>query len=166
MDHFYRNVLGLKAETDGLPILEVIGHPPTNSIWYGNKTYAYKIKNGVKKTLRTNDKFSVPKILISKNIDQNTKNLINKIKNFELIKYSSSIKFCKIAEGVADFYPRLESINKWDIAAGDAILRAAGGLLLNKKLKQYKYNVPGNLTGNFYAVSSKVQWYKTLIKII
>lgn len=39
----------------------------------------------------------------------------------------SSLKFCRIAEGRADFYPRLGSISEWDIAAGHAILRAAGG---------------------------------------
>ena len=47
----------------------------------------------------------------------------------------------------------MESINKWDIAAGDAILRAAGGQLLNSELKNYKYNFPSNLTGTFYKLS-------------
>ena len=51
--------------------------------------------------------------------------------------YSSSLKFCKIAEGKADIYPRLQSINKWDIAAGDAILRAAGGIVSMKMEKKF-----------------------------
>ncbi len=151
---------------DGFPILGVIGHPPTNSIWFGYKTFAYKIQVGKKKILQTNKNFKTPKILISNNLDRHTKIFLKKIKSFELIKYSSSIKFCKIAEGEADFYPRLESINKWDIAAGDAILRAAGGLLLDNELQKYKYNLPGNLTGNFYAISSINQWRKKLEKII
>ena len=103
---------------------------------------------------------------MSYNLDTETKLFINKINSFELHRFSSSIKFCKIAEGLADFYPRLESINKWDIAAGDAILRAAGGQLLNIELKNYKYNFPSNLTGTFYAVSSKEKWYSLLSKII
>jgi 3'(2'), 5'-bisphosphate nucleotidase len=43
------------------------------------------------------------------------------------IEAGSSIKFCRVAEGRADLYPRLGSISEWDIAAGHAILRAAGG---------------------------------------
>ena len=40
----------------------------------------------------------------------------------------SSLKFCLLAEGEADFYPRLGPTMEWDIAAGDALLRAAGGI--------------------------------------
>lgn len=40
---------------------------------------------------------------------------------------SSSIKFCRIAEGAADLYPRFGDVSEWDAAAGHAILRAAGG---------------------------------------
>lgn len=40
---------------------------------------------------------------------------------------SSSIKFCRVAEGAADLYPRFGNVSEWDAAAGHAILRAAGG---------------------------------------
>lgn len=43
------------------------------------------------------------------------------------VEAGSSLKFCRVAEGRADFYPRIGSISEWDIAAGHAILRAAGG---------------------------------------
>lgn len=43
------------------------------------------------------------------------------------IEAGSSLKFCRVAEGQADIYPRIGSICEWDIAAGHAILRAAGG---------------------------------------
>src|SRR4029450_9032196 len=39
----------------------------------------------------------------------------------------SSLKFCRLAEGVADLYPRLGPTMEWDTAAGHAILTAAGG---------------------------------------
>ncbi len=44
----------------------------------------------------------------------------------------SSLKFCRIAEGLADVYPRLAPTCEWDTAAGDAILRAAGGVVLTE----------------------------------
>ncbi|MBY0563513.1 MAG: 3'(2'),5'-bisphosphate nucleotidase CysQ [Hyphomonadaceae bacterium] len=40
---------------------------------------------------------------------------------------SSSIKFCRVAEGAADLYPRFGNVSEWDAAAGHAILSAAGG---------------------------------------
>ncbi|WP_371746702.1 3'(2'),5'-bisphosphate nucleotidase CysQ [Shinella sp. H4-D48] len=39
----------------------------------------------------------------------------------------SSLKFCLVAEGIADVYPRFSRTMEWDTAAGDAVLRAAGG---------------------------------------
>ncbi|HVY84717.1 MAG TPA: 3'(2'),5'-bisphosphate nucleotidase CysQ [Caulobacterales bacterium] len=45
----------------------------------------------------------------------------------ERLSSSSSIKFCRLAEGAADLYPRFGDVNEWDIAAGHAILSAAGG---------------------------------------
>jgi 3'(2'), 5'-bisphosphate nucleotidase len=39
----------------------------------------------------------------------------------------SSLKFCRVAEGAADIYPRLSPMSEWDIAAGHAVLEAAGG---------------------------------------
>ena len=65
-----------------------------------------------------------------------------------------------MAEGKAHLYPRLESISKWDIAAGDAILRSAGGILLNKEGNKFKYNSKSYRTGSFFAVSSKNIWIK------
>jgi 3'(2'), 5'-bisphosphate nucleotidase len=44
-----------------------------------------------------------------------------------LVQSGSSIKFCRVAEGAADLYPRLAPTHDWDIAAGHAILKAAGG---------------------------------------
>lgn len=40
---------------------------------------------------------------------------------------SSSIKFCRVAEGAADLYPRFGDVSEWDTAAGHAVLSAAGG---------------------------------------
>jgi 3'(2'),5'-bisphosphate nucleotidase len=48
----------------------------------------------------------------------------------QLVEAGSSLKFCTVAEGKADLYPRLGQTMQWDTAAGDAILRAAGGRVL------------------------------------
>ena len=51
----------------------------------------------------------------------------------------SSLKFCLIAEGLADVYPRLGPTMEWDTAAGDAVLRAAGGVVLDLSGAPLKY---------------------------
>jgi 3'(2'),5'-bisphosphate nucleotidase len=49
----------------------------------------------------------------------------------EMLQFSSSLKFCVIAEGRADLYARLAPTCEWDTAAGHAILQAAGGVVLD-----------------------------------
>ncbi len=48
----------------------------------------------------------------------------------------SSVKICHVAEGTADFYPRYGATMEWDTAAGDAVLRAAGGSLVDTERRQ------------------------------
>lgn len=54
----------------------------------------------------------------------------------------SSIKFCLVAAGEADFYPRLGPTCEWDTAAGHAILRAAGGSVRELDGGDLKYGKP------------------------
>lgn len=51
----------------------------------------------------------------------------------------SSLKFCLIAEGIADVYPRFGPTMEWDTAAGDAILRAAGGIVTDERGEPLRY---------------------------
>jgi 3'(2'), 5'-bisphosphate nucleotidase len=46
----------------------------------------------------------------------------------EIVSVGSSLKFCLLASGKADLYPRFGRTMEWDTAAGDAVLRAAGGM--------------------------------------
>lgn len=55
----------------------------------------------------------------------------------------SSLKFCQIAEGLGDVYPRGGSIMQWDVAAGDAVLRAAGGLVVDEAGAPLRYGPAG-----------------------
>ena len=49
---------------------------------------------------------------------------------YELISIGSSLKFCFLAEGIADIYPRLGPTSEWDTAAAHAIVEGAGGEVL------------------------------------
>ncbi len=66
--------------------------------------------------------------------------LTKNVTKYELIKKGSSLKFCNIAEGVADLYPRFKPTSEWDIAAGHMILIEAGGKLETIDQKEILYN--------------------------
>lgn len=79
-------------------------------------------------------------------LNTETEILINELKaskpNIELVSIGSSLKFCLIAEGKADLYPRLAPTMEWDTAAGHALCRAVGielvGTLTNEPLRYNK----------------------------
>jgi len=63
--------------------------------------------------------------------DPKTAELLATRKIAELINIGSAMKFCLVAEGLADFYPRLGRTMEWDTAAPQAVVEAAGGLVTN-----------------------------------
>lgn len=67
------------------------------------------------------------------------------------IVVGSSIKFCMLAEGRADLYPRFGPTSEWDTAAGHAVLRAAGGRVHTFDGEELAYKKPSYLNGRFLA---------------
>ena len=66
----------------------------------------------------------------------------------------SALKFCQLAEGVGDFYPRFSPCCEWDTAAGQAVLEAAGGALLGLDGQPLRYNCQDSLySPNFYGLA-------------
>ena len=63
----------------------------------------------------------------------------------------SSLKFCRLAEGAADLYPRFGPTMEWDTAAGHAILQAAGGSVSTLDGHKLLYGKPGFLNPHFIA---------------
>lgn len=68
------------------------------------------------------------------------------------ISAGSSLKFCLLAAGEADLYPRLGRTMEWDTAAGDAILRAAGGRVMDLDADPLRYGKPGFENPSFVAM--------------
>ena len=63
----------------------------------------------------------------------------------------SSLKFCLVAAGEADIYPRVGTTMEWDTAAGHAVLAAAGGRVTGLAGEPFRYGKPGFRNGNFVA---------------
>lgn len=81
--------------------------------------------------------------------------LLEQFKVEKIIRRASSIKFCLLASGKADFYLCLREISEWDTAAGDAILRSAGGIVLDMEGRELEYGKKDrNFTHPFFQATS------------
>jgi 3'(2'), 5'-bisphosphate nucleotidase len=78
----------------------------------------------------------------------------------EQLNLGSSLKFCRIAEGGLDLYPRFGPTCEWDTAAGQAILEGAGGQVVDPRGRPLRYNVRDTLlNGDFIAIGdSDLPW--------
>jgi len=65
--------------------------------------------------------------------------------SYELVSMGSSLKFCLVAEGKADFYPRLGPTSEWDTAAAHAVVNAAGGKVITLDGQPMRYNTKASL---------------------
>jgi len=69
------------------------------------------------------------------------------------VPLGSSLKFCRLAEGALDLYPRFGPTSEWDTAAGQAILQGAGGEVFDMDANPLRYNQRNSLiNGDFIAV--------------
>ncbi|QPH55845.1 3'(2'),5'-bisphosphate nucleotidase CysQ [Pontivivens ytuae] len=90
--------------------------------------------------------------------DQATDDYIGKYDVAELVSAGSSLKFCLVAAGEADLYPRLGRTMEWDTAAGDAVLRGAGGRMVRfEDHATFAYGKPRFENGHFIACGRGVE---------
>ncbi len=89
--------------------------------------------------------------------DQATDDYINKYEVGDFQSAGSSLKFCLVATGEADLYPRLGRTMEWDTAAGDAVLRGAGGKVVRfDNHETFTYGKPGYENVFFIAAAPHV----------
>ena len=82
-----------------------------------------------------------------------TSGFIEQLGATELVQVGSSLKFCTIAEGRADVYPRLAPTCEWDTAAAHAVLEGAGGCVCDTSGAPLRYGKPNCLNPSFSAAS-------------
>ncbi|GAB2513698.1 3'(2'),5'-bisphosphate nucleotidase CysQ [Microbulbifer agarilyticus] len=76
----------------------------------------------------------------------------------------SSLKLCLVAEGAADLYPRLALTCEWDTAAAQAVVEAAGGIVVDDKFDLLRYNQKDELLNPFfYVIGDKSFAWKSLL---
>ncbi|MAS87608.1 MAG: 3'(2'),5'-bisphosphate nucleotidase [Micavibrio sp.] len=138
---------------DKAPVLGVVYAPAQDKLYYGYADKAYK-RDGAKSAIESIKARKTPEkgltIATSRSHGSTTKvdTLLEGHKVETVINSGSSLKFCLIAEGLADLYPRYGRTCEWDTAAAHAILNAAGGSVVradNGEVLAY-----GKITERFY----------------
>lgn len=126
--------INIALMTDGAPLLGIICAPEFGTFWRGVVGRGADRISLVRWTEAPIPIHTRPRpeseaiVMVSRShLEARTKSYVDGLPGAKLVQSGSSIKFCRLAEGSADLYPRLAPTHDWDIAAGHAILKAAGG---------------------------------------
>lgn len=120
---------------DGAPILGLVYAPVRNLLYVGNADGALEITTSTEHRAISQRKIKAriapPERVVvcsRSHLTQETEQFLKNNRIGNSVSVGSSLKFCMIARGEADIYPRFGPTMEWDTAAGDAVLRAAGGM--------------------------------------
>ena len=140
---------------NNISTLGFVSVPVRKLIYFGGKRFGSKLfsKNKAITEVKYKKLSGVTRVVASKShLNEETKKFIKDIQGkVELIQAGSSLKFIKIAEGLADIYPRLAPTSEWDTAAAHAILEGAGGKVLQLNGKDIIYGKENILNPYFIA---------------
>ncbi len=155
---------------NGEPVFGVVSAPALGQIYWGGADYGAftgEIEGEAVAQIRSIKVRPAPAgggvLLASRShLNEETQALIDRFQCGEVVSVGSSLKFCRIADGSADVYPRLSPTMQWDTAAGDAVLRGAGGAVVEASdLADKAYVLPCGagksdmVNGGFFAVSHR-----------
>lgn len=130
--------------SNGRPLLGIVGAPALGLIWRG------LVGRGAERLLVTKDASTRSAqpiktrshpgrggawiVTVSRShADKRTEAFISERPGAVRQVLGSAVKFCRVAEGGADIYPRLSPTSEWDVAAGHAVVTAAGGKITDSK---------------------------------
>jgi 3'(2'), 5'-bisphosphate nucleotidase len=132
-----------------VPVLGVIYDPVHKVMYWGGQGKA--MRDGTEIHCRAKPAQGLTAIISHSHINQATEDYLAMQPIAERIPCASSIKFCWLAEGRADIYPRFGPTSEWDTAAGHAILIAAGGSVTMPEGTPFLYGKAGFRNGHFVA---------------
>ena len=131
---------------DQIPVVGVVYAPAHHVMFAGRPGRAELVELSEAQTITSRRQISVrtapdrPVVVASRSHrSPATDAFVARIVGADVVAIGSSLKFCKIAAGEADIYPRFGRTMEWDTAAGDAVLRAAGGCAVSMDGKPLTY---------------------------
>jgi 3'(2'), 5'-bisphosphate nucleotidase len=151
----------------GAPVLGVVYAPVNSSLYIGNvpagsalrsHQRSDAIESAPREPIRVRQvpARGVTVVISRSHATAETEDYLAQYGVAERVSVGSSLKFCLVAAGEADLYPRLGPTMEWDTAAGQAVLVAAGGSVLAPGGAPLQYGKPG-LRNSFFIASGSLQ---------
>jgi 3'(2'), 5'-bisphosphate nucleotidase len=151
------------------PSIGIIYAPALDVLYFGRVgDFAYKLENASKAVIANEEELIQQSVRLPENEERNvtravasrshmseeTEAFIKELEarhgEVEVVSSGSSLKFCLVAEGKADYYPRYAPTMEWDTGAGQAIVEAAGGKVTRyEDNERFHYNRENLLNGWF-----------------
>ena len=129
------------------PILGVVLAPARERAWWGARSRGAVARDADGRaraiSVRKAPTGGLVAIASRSHRDAETQAFLDQAGVAECISAGSSLKFCLVAEGKADLYPRFGRTMEWDVAAGHAVLAAAGGRVTTRDGAPFLYRKPG-----------------------
>lgn len=140
----------------GVSVFGVIQQPVSGTSWHGGAGLgAFRRQGAHEAAIQCRQPALAPlRVAASRSHrDARTQAFVQRMGDTEPLPQGSSLKFCRIAEGALDVYPRFGPTSEWDTAAGQAILEAAGGQVIDPHGRPLRYNQRDTvLNGDFIAL--------------
>lgn len=131
------------------PVLGVVQVPVSGHCYSGLVDHGASLQQGGRapKPISVRVPHAEPLIVVGSRSHANPKlvQYLDALGAYQLVSMGSSLKFCLVAEGRADFYPRLGPTSEWDTAAAHAVVAAAGGRVLKLDGSPLEYNRKASL---------------------
>lgn len=152
---------------DGVAVFGVIQAPATGELWWGDLAHgAYRRNPAGEIALETRVPALPPLRVAASRSHRDARTeafmarMAAQVGEIEAVGVGSSLKFCKVAEGAIDIYPRFAPTSEWDTAAGQCIVEAAGGRVLDPRERPFRYNQRETLlNGDFVALGDmRLPW--------
>ncbi|MCB1739046.1 MAG: 3'(2'),5'-bisphosphate nucleotidase CysQ [Gammaproteobacteria bacterium] len=131
---------------DGRPLLGVVHLPALATTYWSDGDRAWRKRDDSSaEPVECRSPAADGKVVVTSRShrDSRTDEFLQDVKVASLSFAGSSLKFCRVAEGEADLYPRLGRTMEWDIAAGDAVVCAAGGSVCTLDGQPMRYGKSG-----------------------
>jgi len=151
-----------------VPVMGVVHVPATKVSYYGTQIGgAYRRDaEGIHHFIQARKVAREPVIVVGSKSHRTpeTDSYLEKLGPHEITSMGSSLKFCLVADGSADVYPRIGLTCEWDTAAAQAVVEAAGGLVTDTELKPLRYNTKDEYLNPHFLVFADLSrdWAKYL----
>jgi 3'(2'), 5'-bisphosphate nucleotidase len=141
------------------PVFGIVGAPARNEIFAGfldpttGSREAFVVRKGARHAIAVRPRPAKIVVVGSKSheVPALMEKFLGGVDVADRVAIGSSLKFCLVAEGKADLYPRFGPTSEWDTAAGDAVLNAAGGRMRTLEGGVFLYGKPNFRNAGFIA---------------